>query len=98
MPDQPRPKTENTEGGGASNLAWFLTGVVLGATVAILYTPKSGKDTREFISEKTQQGKDALSQTGTDIVDAGRDMFDRGRKLLEDAAELFDRGRKLVRG
>jgi hypothetical protein len=25
-------------------------------------------------------------------------MFDRGRKLVEDAADLFDRGRKLVRG
>jgi hypothetical protein len=25
-------------------------------------------------------------------------VFERGRKLVEDAAELFDRGRKLVRG
>jgi len=25
-------------------------------------------------------------------------MFDRGRKLVEDAADLFDRGRKLVKG
>jgi exonuclease VII small subunit len=31
-------------------------------------------------------------------VDAGRDVFERGRKLVEDAAELFERGRKLVRG
>jgi hypothetical protein len=25
-------------------------------------------------------------------------MFERGRKLVEDAADLFDRGRKLMRG
>jgi gas vesicle protein len=83
---------------GASRLAWFLTGAIIGATVAILYAPKSGKDTRQFISDKTQQGRDALTHTGTDLVDAGRDMFERGRKLVEDAADLFEQGRKLVRG
>ena len=83
---------------GVSRLAWFLTGVVIGATVAVLYAPKSGKDTRQFISEKTQQGKDAVTETGKDVVEASKEMFDRGRKLVEDAADLFDRGRKLVKG
>ena len=83
---------------GTSRLAWFLTGVVIGATVAILYAPKSGKDTRQFISEKTQHGKDAVAETGKDVADASKEMFDRGRKLVEDAADLFDRGRRLVRG
>ena len=83
---------------GTSRLAWFLTGVVIGATVAVLYAPKSGKDTRQFISQKTQQGKDAVTETGKDVVEASKEMFDRGRKLVEDAADLFDRGRKLVKG
>jgi len=96
MPDQSRPRTEYKGDGGVSNLAWFLTGAIVGATVAILYAPQSGKETRKFISARTNQGKDAL--TGVDIVEAGRDVFDRGRKLMEDAAELFERGRKLVRG
>jgi gas vesicle protein len=87
-----------TQEEGTSRLAWFLTGVVIGATVAVLYAPKSGKDTRQFISEKTQQGKDAVTETSKDVVEASKEMFDRGRKLVEDAADLFDRGRKLVRG
>jgi gas vesicle protein len=86
------------EAEGTSRLAWFLTGIVIGATVAVLYAPKSGKDTRRFISEKTQQGKDAVADSGKDVVEASKEMFDRGRKLVEDAADLFDRGRKLVRG
>jgi gas vesicle protein len=87
-----------TQEDGTSRLAWFLTGVVIGATVAVLYAPKSGKDTRHFLSEKTQQGKDAVTETSKDVVEASKEMFDRGRKLVEDAADLFDRGRKLVRG
>ncbi|HTS27842.1 MAG TPA: YtxH domain-containing protein [Bryobacteraceae bacterium] len=83
---------------GSNNFAWFLTGAIIGVTIAMLYAPKSGKDTRQYISDKTQQGRDAVTETGKDIADAGKEMFERGRKLVEDAAELFERGRKLVRG
>lgn len=83
---------------GSNKLAWFLTGAALGAAAAILYAPKTGKDTRRLINQKTQQGKTAVTETSTNIVDAGRDMFERGRKLVEDAADLFERGRKLVQG
>ena len=89
---------EETQEEGTNRLAWFLTGLVIGATVAVLYAPKSGKDTRQFLTEKTQQSKEAVTETGKDIVEASKEMFDRGRKLVEDAADLFDRGRKLVRG
>ena len=82
----------------SSNLAWFLTGALIGATAALLYAPRSGKDTRQLIADKTQQGCDSISETGKDIVEASREMFDRGRQLVEDAAELFERGRKLVKG
>jgi gas vesicle protein len=79
-------------------LGWFLTGAVIGAAVAILYAPKSGKETRQFIADTTQKGKDAVLESSQSAVDAGRDMFERGRKLVEDAADLFDRGRRLMRG
>jgi gas vesicle protein len=81
-----------------SNVAWFLTGTFIGAAIAILYAPKSGKDTRRYLSDKVQQSKDAVADTGNNIVEAGKDMFDRGRQLVDDAADLFERGRKLVKG
>jgi len=79
-------------------LGWFLTGAVIGAAVAVLYAPKSGKETRQYIADTTQKGRDAVAETSQNAVDAGREMFERGRKLVEDAADLFDRGRKLMRG
>jgi len=82
----------------ASKLAWFLTGAVVGATVAILFAPKSGKDTRKMIGHTTQRGREAVTETSRDFLEAGRDMYERGRKLVDDAAELFERGRKLVHG
>ena len=90
--------THDEDESGAGRLAWFLTGALIGATVAILYAPSSGKDTRRYISDKTSQGRDAVVETSKDVAEASREMFERGRKLVEDAAELFERGRKLVRG
>jgi len=81
-----------------NNIAWFLTGAFIGAAVAILYAPKSGKETRQYLTDNVQQSKEAVSETSASIVEASKDMFDRGRQLVDDAADLFERGRKLVKG
>ena len=93
-----REETDEQKDQSASSVAWFVTGALIGATVAVLYAPKSGKDTRKFIADRAQQGKEAVESASDNIVDSSKEMFDRGRKLVEDAAELFERGRKLVRG
>jgi len=98
MSERIEDEREESPEEGSNTLAWFLTGAVIGATVALLYAPRSGKDTRQFITDKTQQGKEAVTEGSRDIMDAGREMFERGRRLVEDAADLFERGRTLVRG
>ena len=99
MSDAEILESQATDDDASSNrLAWFVTGALIGATVALLYAPKSGKHTRQYISGRAQQGRDAVSGTSRDLVDTSRELFERGRKVVEDAADLFDRARKLVRG
>jgi gas vesicle protein len=82
----------------AGNVAWFLTGAFIGTAVAVLFAPKTGKETRQYLAEKAQESTHAVTDASADIAEAGKDMFDRGRKLVDDAADLFERGRKLVKG
>jgi len=98
MADIVPEEIESSEEESYGRLAWFLTGAIIGATIAVLYAPRSGKDTRQYISDVTAQGRDAVADTSKDIVEAGKEMFERGRQLVEDAADLFERGRKLVKG
>jgi gas vesicle protein len=81
-----------------SGIVWFLAGAVTGAAVALLYAPKTGRDTRKYISKTTEKSKDALSDSGKELVDRGKELYDRGRALADEAADLFERGRKLVKG
>jgi gas vesicle protein len=81
-----------------SKVMWFMAGIAIGSTVALLYAPASGQVTRRKLANKTQEGRDALAESGKEMFDRGREMYDRGRKLAEDAAEMFERGRKIVEG
>jgi len=79
-----------------SFVVWLLAGAAIGATIALLYAPASGKETRKRIVKKTEAGRSALAESGKDVIERGREMYERGRKLADEAAELFERGRKLV--
>jgi gas vesicle protein len=98
MSQEEENQNQQSEFNVTSNVAWFLTGAFLGAAVALLYTPNSGKENRQYLADKVQQSKDAVADSSNNIVEASRDMFDRGRQLVDDAADLFERGRKLVKG
>ena len=79
-------------------LVWFLVGAAVGASVALLYAPQSGDRTRRLLGRKLADGRDALSEQGSDLLDKSRELFEKGRKVADDAAELFERGRSMVKG
>jgi gas vesicle protein len=98
MAEDDREAKQCQEDQMVSTIAWFFTGAVIGVAAAMLYTPKSGKENRQFLADKAHEGREAVESASQEIADASREMFERGRKLVEDAADLFERGRKLVKG
>jgi len=80
------------------SLVWFVAGAAVGASIALLYAPHSGRDTRRLIGKKTRQGREALSDTGRDLAEKGRELYEKGLRVADDAADLIERGRKLVEG
>lgn len=67
-----------------NNAGWFLAGLSLGAVVAILYAPKSGRETREAIV------------TGAD--DARKHMASLGRDAREHISGWVASGKAIVTG
>jgi gas vesicle protein len=77
---------------------WLLAGAAIGATVALLYAPQSGKETRRIIKRKTREGREALAESSRDLMEKGRDLYEKGLRVADEAAEMIERGRKLVEG
>ena len=69
----------------------FMVGALTGAALAILFAPRSGRETRELLGEKLREG-----------ADQGREVRDRvvakGRRMVEEAEEFVDRQKDAVRG
>ncbi len=63
---------------------WFLAGVTVGAGIGLLFAPKSGRETRQYLGEKTAGGREFLTETGRDLYTKGRKLYERGRALAED--------------
>jgi gas vesicle protein len=77
---------------------WFVAGAAIGATIALLFAPSSGRVTRRRIARVTTRGRDAVTDQGREFMDKGRELFERGRQMADEAAEMLDRGRKIVEG
>lgn len=61
-----------------SGVLWFVAGAALGASLAVIFAPASGKD---------------MIQTGRNYLDRGRqwaeqaaDLFEKGSKIIDDLA------------
>ena len=80
------------------SLVWFLIGAAAGASVALLYAPQSGDRTRRMLGRKLNEGREALEEQGSELLEKSRDLFEKGRKVADDAAELFEKGRSMVKG
>ncbi len=87
-----------SSGDNGSKLVWFLTGAAIGAAIALLYAPKSGRETRRFIRKKTEESREALADAGKEMIERGRQYYEKSKKLAEQASELLEQGRKIIAG
>ena len=61
----------------------FVTGLGLGAAVAMLFTPRSGEDMREIGSEKAEDGRRYLKKRARELSNAANEVADRGRAAID---------------
>ncbi|MDA8164163.1 MAG: YtxH domain-containing protein [Desulfobacteraceae bacterium] len=78
----------------------FLTGTAIGAAVALLLAPRSGRETRamikEYGTELTDRAVEEVRGRSEDAVDRGRRMIERGKNLIGRGTELVNQGREFV--
>lgn len=76
-----------------SGFGYFLLGLGIGVAAGILWAPRSGEETRQFIADKAGESADYLksrAQEGTDYI---RQRTDNVRQT---ASDLYDKGRSTV--
>jgi len=72
---------------GSTRVLYFLGGLGIGAILALLFAPQSGKQTRDLIVQKAEEGKDYVTTKGRDVVRQAGGMVEKGKETLADALE-----------
>jgi len=87
-------RTNDDEKTGASVMGFFLAGLGIGAAAALLFAPRTGKDTRDMIVQKAEEGRefvkarsDEFYQQAEDAVEKGKDLVNKQKELLSAALE-----------
>ena len=65
-----------------NKMPYFFLGLGLGVAVGVLFAPKSGEETREFLSNKADEGKDYAQRKGLTAGNAAVRVF-RAREALK---------------
>jgi gas vesicle protein len=73
----------------SSGFMAFILGGLTGAALALLYAPRSGRETRDLLSEKLREGADRTR----DLREQARE---RGRAFVDEAAEYVERQKAAV--
>ena len=78
---------------GSDKVLFFLAGAGIGAVVALLLAPKSGRETRELLTRTANDSRDFLANKVTE----GRQMVDeKRRKLGDDFTSFLDKSKEAV--
>jgi gas vesicle protein len=68
-----------SEDKGAYYVAFLLMGVGIGAGLALLFTPRSGKETRKYLRRRAEEGKEYVTSVGKEIRKQAEDAVGRGK-------------------
>jgi gas vesicle protein len=79
--------------GSGDKILFFLAGAGIGAVLALLFAPKSGRETRELIARTATDSRDFIASK----VSEGRQLVEeKSRKVGDDFSSFMDKSKEAV--
>ena len=88
------------DGDAGTRLTYFAIGATIGAVVALLFAPKSGRELRQDVADATRKGVDRARETGTQLSARAGEYYEtastRAGELASSARDAVSRRGELV--
>jgi gas vesicle protein len=89
--------SENT----GSKVSYFLVGLGVGTLLGILFAPKSGEETREYLADQADRGREYAQKRARELRERAEEMVERSKEILatqkEQIAAAVDAGKDTYR-
>jgi len=84
-----------------SKLSFFFLGLGLGVAAGVLFAPKAGAETRDFLLSKANEGADLAKRRAQDLREQANETLERGKSTVqrhkESLSAAVDAGRQAYR-
>src|SRR5205807_10526470 len=64
-----------------SKVTYFLVRLGIGALVGVLFAPKAGEETRDFLSKKADEGEDYAQRKARELRERADELIERGKDV-----------------
>jgi len=64
-----------------SKVSYFLVGLGVGALLGVLFAPKSGEETREYLTKRADEGREFAQKKAKELRDRADDLIERGKDV-----------------
>lgn len=75
---------------------FFVLGAFIGATIALLLAPKSGEETRKYLTGRARESADYMANRGRGVVEKTSAYIDRGKEYIDRGKEALQQQRDQV--
>lgn len=72
-----------------SKVSIFLVGLGIGALIGILFAPKSGEETREYLSNKADEGREYAQKKARELRERAEDLLERSKEVMSRQKEAI---------
>ena len=66
-----------------NRLSYFFLGLGLGVAVGVLFAPKSGAETRDYLRSKAEEGADYVKRQSDDLRESASDALEKGKQHVQ---------------
>ena len=65
-----------------SKASFFIVGLGIGALLGILFAPKSGEETREYLSGRADEGREYAQKKARELRERAEDLIERSKEIM----------------
>jgi gas vesicle protein len=84
-----------------SKLAFFLVGGGIGAVIALLFAPRSGRETRDIIAQRAAESRERVLSTSRNVGEKVSTYIEKGKEVVstqrEQMAAAIEAGKQAYR-